>query len=123
MTIASLKSLLIGVGGSLLLAAFCSTFITTEKVMFLMPLFVAFNGAVTGYKVVETLKNRIMNIPLFSFILGVGSGAITFVAVNFAGSLIKIGLMFDIYDLLIYIVVSGITSYLGAKLAVRYFNL
>ena len=123
MTIASLKSLLIGVGGSLILAAFCSTFITTEKVMFLMPLFIAFNGAVTGYKIVETLKNRIINIPLFSFILGVGSGALTFVAVNFAGSFIKIGLMLDIYDLLIYIVVSGITSYLGAKLAVRYFNL
>ena len=123
MTIATLKSIFIGVGGSLILAVFCSTFIAIEKIVFIMPLFIAFNGAITGYKIVDTLKNSIMNIPLFSFVLGIGSGAITFVAVNFAGSFINEGLLLNIYDLLIYMVVSGITSYLGAKLAVRYFNL
>ncbi|MCK5099236.1 MAG: hypothetical protein KAR45_14095 [Desulfobacteraceae bacterium] len=123
MTIATLKSILIGVGGSLILAVFCSTFIALEKIVFIMPLFIAFNGAITGYKIVDTLKNSIENIPVFSFVLGVGSGAITFVAVNFAGSFIREGLLLNIYDLLIYMGVSGITSYLGAKLAVRYFNL
>jgi hypothetical protein len=68
-------------------------------------------------------------------VLGIGCGALTFIIVNFAGSFIKSGffadngflsndiLLLNIYDLLIYMVVSGITSYLGAKLAVRYFNL
>ncbi|MBU8849483.1 MAG: hypothetical protein KOO64_08050 [Desulfobacterales bacterium] len=123
MTIATLKSIFIGVGGSLILAVFCSTFIATDKILFILPLFIAFNGAMTGYRLVEVLKTRITNIPVFSFVLGVGTGALTFVAVNFAGSFMREAVLLNIYDLIIYMVVSGITSYLGAKLAVRYFNL
>ncbi|MBC2705409.1 hypothetical protein [Desulfobacula sp.] len=127
MTIAAIKSLFIGVGGSLILAVFCSTFIATDKVLFILPLFIAFNGAMTGYRLVEALKTGIMNIPLFSFVLGVGTGALTFVAVNFAinfaGPFMGDIVLLNIYDLFIYMIVSGITSYLGAKLAVRYFNL
>jgi hypothetical protein len=123
MTIAAVKSIFIGAGGSLILAAFFSTFIEINKILFIMPLFIAFNGAMTGYRLVEVLKNTIMNVPVFSFVLGIGCGALTFVAVNFAGSFIKDMFLLNLYDLLIYMVVSGITSYLGAKLAVRYFNL
>lgn len=123
MTIAAVKSIFIGVGGSLILAAFCTTFIEIDKILFILPLFIAFNGAMTGFRLVEVLKNTIMNVPVFSFVLGIGCGALTFVAVNFAGSFIKDMFLLNLYDLLIYMVVSGITSYLGAKLAVRYFNL
>jgi len=127
MTIAAIKSIFIGVGGSMILAVFCSTFIAIDKILFILPVFIAFNGAMTGYRMVEVLKNRIMNIPLFSFVLGVGGGAITFVAVNFAmnftGSFIGDTFLLNLIDLFIYMAVSGITSYLGAKLAVRYFNL
>ena len=131
MTSATLKSLFIGVGGSMILAVFCSTFIAMDKILFILPVFIAFNGAMTGYRLVEVLKTRIMNIPLFSFVLGVGGGALTFVAVNFTinftmqSSWPFIGntVVLNITDLFIYMTVSGITSYLGAKLAVRYFNL
>ncbi len=92
-----------------------------------MPVFIAFNGAMTGYRLVEVLKTRISNVPLFSFVLGVGTGALTFVAVNFVmnftGPFMGNGFFLTIYDLFLYMAVSGITSYLGAKLAVRYFNL
>ncbi|WP_457552924.1 hypothetical protein [Desulfobacula sp.] len=127
MTIASLKSIFIGVGGSLILAVFCSTFIAMEKILFILPLFIGFNGAITGYRLVEMLKTRILNVSLFSFVLGVGMGALTFAVVNFAikyaGPFMGNTFFLDIYDLFIYMAVSGITSYLGAKLAVRYFNL
>jgi len=127
MTIPALKSIVIGVGGTLILVLFCSTFIAVDKILFIIPLFIAFNGAMTGYRLVEVLKTRISNIPLFSFVLGVGTGAFTFVAVNFAmnftGPFMGNGFLLNIYDLFIYMAVSGITSYLGAKLAVRYFNL
>ena len=131
MTIATLKSIFIGVGGSMILAVFCSTFIAMDKILFILPVFIAFNGAMTGYRLVEVLKTRIMNIPLFSFVLGIGGGALTFVAVNFAlnfamkstWSLMDNTVLLNITDLFIYMTVSGITSYLGAKLAVRYFNL
>ncbi len=129
MTITAVKSIFVGAGGSLILAAFCSTFIEIDKILFIMPLFIAFNGAMTGFRLVEVLKNEIRNVPLFSFVLGSGCGALTFVAVNFAGSFMKNSflpngiLLLNISDLIIYVVVSGVTSYLGAKLAVRYFNL
>ena len=127
MTIAAIKSIFIGVGGSMILAVFCSTFIAMDKILFILPVFIAFNGAMTGYRMVEVLKTRIMNIPLFSFVLGVGGGALTFVAVNFtvnyAGSFMGDTFLLNISDLFVYMAVSGITSYLGAKLAVRYFNL
>ena len=131
MTIATLKSIFIGVGGSMILAVFCSTFIAMDKILFILPVFIAFNGAMTGYRLVEVMKSRIVNIPLFSFVLGIGGGALTFVAVNFAlnfamqstWSLMDNTVLLNITDLFIYMTVSGITSYLGAKLAVRYFNL
>jgi len=131
MTIAALKSIFIGVGGSMILAIFCSTFIAMDKILFILPVFIAFNGAMTGYRMVEVMKTRIKNIPLFSFVLGMGGGALTFVAVNFAlnfamqstWSLMGNNVLLNITDLFIYMTVSGITSYLGAKLAVRYFNL
>jgi len=123
MTFPALKSILIGVGGSLILAVFCSTFIAIDKVLFILPLFIGFNGALTGYRLVEVMKNRILNVFLFSLVLGVGGGALTFVAVNFAVSYMGNSFLLNIYDLFIYMAVSGITSYLGAKLAVRYFNL
>ena len=88
-----------------------------------MPMFIAFNSAMTGYKLVETLKNRITNISLFSFVLGVGGGALTFVAMNLAGLFLRYASPLNSYDLFVYVAVSGITSYLGARLAVRYLNL
>lgn len=123
MTLAAVKSIFIGVGGSLILAAFCSTFIAIEKILFIMPLFIAFNGAMTGFRLVEALKNQITTMPLFSFVLGVGGGALTFVIINHSGSFMRNAFFLNITDLFIYMAVSGITSYLGAKLAVRYFSL
>ena len=123
MTIAALKSIGAGMGGSLILALFCSTFMTIDKILFAMPFFIAFNGAMTGYRLVEVLKQRIVSIPVFSFVLGLGGGAATFVIVNFTGSVIQNSFSLTLFDLFVYMGVSGITSYLGAKLAVRYFNL
>ncbi len=127
MTIIALKSIFVGVGGSIILAVFCSTFIAADKILFIMPLFIAFNGAMMGYRLVEVLKNLIINISLFSFVLGTGGGALTFVALNFviifAGPFMGNAFSLNLTDLFVYMAVSGITSYLGAKLAVRYFNL
>jgi len=88
-----------------------------------MPFFIAFNGAMTGYRLVEVLKRRISSVPVFSFVLGIGGGAATFVIVNFTGSVVQNPFSLTLFDLFIYMTVSGITSYLGARLAVRYFNL
>ena len=123
MTMAALKSVLAGIGGSLILAVFCSTFMGVDKILFILPFFIAFNGAVTGYRLVEALKTKIAGIPVFSFVLGIGGGAATFAIVNLTGSFVQNPYSLALTDLFIYMTVSGITSYLGAQLAVRYFNL
>ncbi len=123
MTISVIKSVFIGLGGSLVLTLFFSTFLSIEKILFLMPVILGFNGMALGYRLVETLNSRISKVNLFSFVMGLGQGSAVFVAVNLTGTFIKIGFTLTGYDLLVYIFVSGITSYLGARLAVRYFNL
>ena len=123
MTITAIKSILAGVGGTLVLAVFCTTFISIEKVLFIIPIFVAFNGALTGYRVVEEMKNRIRNIGFFSFMMGIGGGAATFSVVNLTGRMLNNPFGLGLTDMVIYIGVSGVTSYLGARLATKYFNL
>ena len=123
MTKEAVKSILAGLGGTLILALFCTTFIAIEKVLFIMPLFIAFNGAMTGYRVVDVMRERIRNTGLFSLVMGVGGGAATFFVVNLTGHMMNnpFGLTFT--DLSVYVGVSGVTSYLGARLASKYFNL
>lgn len=123
MTAASIKSVLAGVGGTLVLSVFCTTFITVEKVLFIIPLFIAFNGALIGFRLVEGMKDRIKNAGFYSFIMGIGGGAATFSVVNLTGRMIGNPFGLGFTDMFIYIFVSGVTSYLGAKLACRYFNL
>lgn len=88
-----------------------------------MPAILGFNGMALGYRLVETLNPRISKFNLFSFVMGLGLGSAVFVGVNLTGIFIKRGFILTGYDLLVYLFVSGITSYLGARLAVRYFNL
>lgn len=123
MTITAIKSILVGVGGTLVLAMFCTTFISIEKVLFIIPVFVAFNGALTGYRLVEEMKDRLRNIGILSFVMGVGGGAATFSVVNLTGRLLNNPFGLGLADMAIYIGVSGVTSYLGARLATKYFNL
>ncbi len=123
MTLAVLKSVFAGVGGSLVLTFFFSTFLSIEKILSLMPVILGFNGLVLGYGLVESLRSRISNYGVFTFVMGAGEGAAVFVAVKLIGNLMKIGFSPTGYDLAVYILLSGITSVLGARLAVRYFNL
>jgi hypothetical protein len=60
---------------------------------------------------------------MFSFIMGVGTGAVVFVGVKWMAPFAGSGFVPAMDDLVIYGIVSGVTSFLGARLAVRYFNL
>lgn len=124
MTFASIKSLGSGIGGAIVLALFATTFLTLDKAVFVLPLFLAFTGAMTGFQLVESLRETIRGRYLFPLVMGCGQGAVVFCIVNISGPLAfgsYLGL--TVTDLVVYILVSGITSVLGARLAARYFNL
>ena len=123
MTLTALRSMGIGVGGSLILALFCTTFMPLGKVLYLLPVLVGVNSLVSGYRMVDLLKGRITRVRLFPAVMGLGEGALVFLAVNLAG--VKSGMPFLLggADLVALLIVSGITSYLGACLAAGYFKL
>ena len=122
MTLSSVRSMGAGIGGVIVLALFCSTFMAMEKVMFILPLFMGFAGAMTGFGLVDILREQIHGRFVFPLVMGVGQGAVVFCIVSFV--LPRLGSLFplSLADLIVYMVVSGITSVLGARLAVRYFN-
>ncbi|HCY88064.1 MAG TPA: hypothetical protein DHV36_23205 [Desulfobacteraceae bacterium] len=123
MTLASIKSLAAGIGGVVVLALFCTTFLTVDKVVFIIPVFVAFTGAMTGFQLVDSLRENIRGRYLFPLVMGVGQGAAVFALIRIAAPLSGALILLTATDLLIYMIVSGITSILGARLAARYFNL
>ncbi len=123
MTFASIKSLGSGIGGAIILALFGMTFLTLDKVVFIMPLFLAFTGAMIGFQLVDTLRENIQGRFLFPFVMGAGQGAAVFALINITGPLAGSYITLTFGKLLVYILISGITSVLGARLAARYFNL
>ena len=123
MTLISIKSILAGGFGSVILGLFCTLFISLEKVLAIMPLFIAFNGCLIGFRLVEALKDRTGQVTIFCFVMGIGGGAVAFSVVNLSGRLMNNPFGLNFTDLFVYLLLSGITSVLGAKLAVRYFNL
>lgn len=123
MTLSVLKYVVIDLGGTLVLTLFFSTFLSIEKSLSLMPVIIGFNGLVLGYGLVEGLRSSISHYGMFSFIMGVGTGAAVFVGVKWMAPFAGSGLVPAMDDLVIYGIVSGVTSFLGARLAVRYFNL
>ena len=122
MTLSSMKSMGAGIGGVIVLGLFCSTFMSMEKVMFILPLFVGFAGAMTGFQLVDLLREQIRGRFVFPLVMGAGQGAVVFCMVSFV--LPRLGSHFpmSLADLAVYMVVSGITSVLGARLAVRYLD-
>ena len=123
MTPTALKSIAAGVGGALVLTFFATTFLAVDKVMALVPFLIGFNGLVSGYRMVDKLKERARNFRLFVFVTGLLEGALIFFALNFLGGRMETAFFLSGFDLLLYILIAGITSYLGALLAIRYFNL
>ena len=123
MTLASIKSLAAGIGGVVVLSLFCTTFLTVDKVVFIIPVFVAFTGAMTGFQLTDILRGSIRGRYLFPLVMGAGQGAAVFALVRIFGPLSGAAVALSAADLFIYMTVSGITSILGARLAARYFNL
>ena len=123
MTFTAVKSIAVGVGGAVILTAFCSTFMTVDKVLVMVPFLVGLNGLFSGYRMVEKLKDQASRFKLFVFAAGLLEGALIFFALNFLGGQMETVFFLTGLDLLIYILIAGSTSYLGALLAIRYFNL
>ena len=116
-------SIIVGVVGVVILAVFFTAPIKVASLSKLMPWFVAFNCALTGYMMLEKTLDRLKYKRTFA----VGAGPV--VAVLVCASLffmlptvVDVS-MVTVYDLLLWFFISAVFSGLGGILAIKYDNL
>ena len=112
----------IGVGGSLLVVLFLTTFLHVYTAAHFIVWIIAFNGAVSGYALAEKTR-QIRLIKLFSAIIGAAIAMITS-AVLVVLSYIHLGeSVISTGDIIYYSIGGVIGSELGTMLGVKYLNI
>jgi len=118
-----LKSTLIGFGGSIIVAIFLTKIVSLEMMLGVMPWIIGFNGLLIGYRLVESTRPDLQRMKVIALISGASGGLLIWFAFNIPVFHQTGSFILSISDLILYVVVSGGTSFLGAKLALRYFNI
>lgn len=113
----------IGVLGTVILAAFLSGLMSAEKLAGLLPLVVAFNGALTGFNIIEKAKNGIRRKLLAGSLAGMATGAAAFAALNALYFYLTGGYLLSASGLPLLSVCGFVSAGAAAMLAVRYFDL
>lgn len=121
--LAAVKGILTGVGGTLVVALFLTGIIRMEQLSAVLPWVVGFNGALSGYRLVELLRAGPFHKKTLSFLPGMITGALTWCSLNIFFLYGARDFIFSVEELLLYVVISGCTGYLGAGLASRYLDL
>ena len=116
-------SILIGVGGNMLIFLFLMTFMHIFAVIKFVPWIIAFNTAVSGYSLVDKTRNLIQRKKLFAVLMGAVIALIT------CGLLVMLSIFIEsenflaIHDVVFFLVIGVIGSALGALLGIKYFKL
>ena len=120
-----LKTLLIGVGGNMLLLLFLMMLMDLIAASKFTPWIIGFNTAMSGYSLVEKTQPLIARkrLRLLSVLMGALVTALT------CGLLIGLSIFclgesyLPVRDLLLFLFVGTIGSELGTLLGIRYFNI
>jgi len=115
--------IIVGIIGSLVLVGFFSSlmsFVTIEK---LLPYIIGFNAALTGYNLIKKADNSLK----FKRIFAISSGVLMVITTAVILDLVMLHLMgsYLIYltDAIFLIIIGGVSSGLGAILAIKYLNM
>jgi hypothetical protein len=116
-------TLLIGVGGNLVLFIFLLTFLDFFAAMKFIPWIIAFNTAVAGYSLVDRTQSRLKYPKTVSALAG-SLNALMTSAIIAGVSIYAFGeQMLTIRDFSLFVAVGLICTVLGTILAVKYFKL
>lgn len=117
------SSILVGVVGTLILAAFVKILLPVAPLTGFMPWFIGFNAALTGYMLLDKTRDRLPCKRLFAL----GSGFFLVVLVCLAWFLVLpplIGLVpLSWQDVSLWLGCGLCCSWLGGSLAIKYFQL
>ena len=116
-------SILVGIGGNVLVFLFLTTFLNFYVSIRFIPWIIVFNSAVSGYALIEKTRNQIRHKKLLAALMGAAIASAT------CGLLVMLSYYFvadnfmQIHDAVFFHVVAVIGSWLGALLGIRYHKL
>lgn len=116
-------SILIGVGGNMLIFLFLMTFMHIFAAIKFVPWIIAFNTAVSGYSLVDKTRNLIKRKKLFAVLMGAAIALITCGLLVMLSIFIESDNFLAIHDVVFFLAIGIIGSALGALLGIKYFKL
>jgi len=116
-------SILIGVFGTILLVLFLTTLMHILGVVGFVPWIIALNTAITGYSLLEKTRNLIKYKQISAISAGIVNVITTYIILSliffyFAGEF-----LLSKWDLIVFLLIGIVCSWLGSKLAIKYFGL
>jgi hypothetical protein len=116
-------SILAGVFGTLVLAVFLGGIFSMGALLKILPWIIGFNTLLTGYTLIDRTRERFARKRLWALGAGICNVALAFVLLNALSAYVLGGFILDGSDLLRFLIVGAVCSFLGAALGVKYFNL
>lgn len=116
-------SIIIGVIGSLVLVGFFTSLMSLDTIEKFLPYIIGFNAALTGYNLIKKTENSLKFRKIFAIGAGVLMVIITAVILNMAIHHLMGGYFIYLIDAIFLIFIGGVSSGLGAILAIKYFNM
>jgi hypothetical protein len=113
----------IGIFGVVLLVMFFAGLMSVGAIEKLLPFIIGFNAALTGYNLVSRIKDSIKYKRILSVISGIIMVGSVVLILNITAYYYSGGYIIYIADFLFLIFLGGVFSFLGAILAIRYYNL
>ncbi len=112
-----------GVGGTLLVTVFLTTLLPVFKVIHFIPWLIGFNGAMTGYCLVDKTRAALGHRQLSAVVAGLANGLVTAAALIFLSDYALGANLFGPRQVMVFAVIAAAGSAGGAWLAARYFKL
>lgn len=117
------RATLIGIVGVLLLVVFFAALMSIGTVEKLLPFIIGFNGALTGYNLINREKDRLKYKRMWSIVCGIIMVIGVAFILNITFYYLTGAYIVFSNDFLFLVFIGGLFSWLGAILAVKYFML
>lgn len=117
------SSVFISVLGTILIVLFFTTFLNLGMVLKSLPWIIGFFSALAAYHLIDKTKKKLKRRYLFCFFAGIITAILSYILLDMIFFNLFNQRMLYSYDLMLFTLVSIVCSGIGAKLAIKYFNL
>ena len=115
--------IIVGIIGSLVLVGFFTSLMSLDTIQKLLPYIIGFNAALTGYNLIKKRDNSLKFERIYAISSGVLMVIITAVILDMVVYHLMGGYLIYLTDTIFLIIIGGVSSGLGAILAIKYLNM